>query len=71
MWSKAGRFLEGLHVVGDIITKISANCVINLHATLLFMCLFLWVSLCAIITVFIFMGIACICCMYIFTIISV
>jgi hypothetical protein len=29
MWSKAGRFVEGLHTVGDIITKISVNCVIN------------------------------------------
>jgi hypothetical protein len=43
VWSKAGRFLEGLHAVGDILTKISVNCVINLHAALLFMCLFLWV----------------------------
>jgi hypothetical protein len=25
VWSKAGRFLEGLHAVGDILTKISAN----------------------------------------------
>jgi hypothetical protein len=25
MWSKDGRFVEGLHAVGDIITKISAN----------------------------------------------
>jgi hypothetical protein len=45
MWSKAGRFMEGLHVVGDIITKISANCVINLHVALLFTCLFSWVYL--------------------------
>jgi hypothetical protein len=45
VWSKAGRFVEGIHVVGDILTKTSANCVINLHATLLFMCLFLWVYL--------------------------
>jgi hypothetical protein len=41
--SKAGRFVEGLNTVGDILTKIIVNCVINLHATLLFMCLFLWV----------------------------
>jgi hypothetical protein len=51
--SKAGRFMEGLHAVGDILTKISANCVINLHAALLFTCLFLWVIICAVITVFI------------------
>jgi hypothetical protein len=43
VWSKAGRFVEGLHAVGDILTKISVNCVINLHAALLFTCLFLWV----------------------------
>jgi hypothetical protein len=35
--------MEGLHIVGYIITKISANCVINLHVALLFMCLFLLV----------------------------
>jgi hypothetical protein len=29
MWSKARRFVEGLHAVGDILTKISANWVIN------------------------------------------
>jgi hypothetical protein len=60
VWSKAGRFVEGLHAVGDILTKISANCVINLHAALLFTCLFLWVIICVVITVFIFMGISCI-----------
>jgi hypothetical protein len=43
VWSKAGRFVEVLHTVGGILTKISANCVINLHAALLFTCLFLWV----------------------------
>jgi hypothetical protein len=37
--------VEGLHAVGDIHTKVSVNCVINLHTTLLFMCLFLWVYL--------------------------
>jgi hypothetical protein len=41
VWSKAGRFMEGLHAVGDILTKISVNCVINLHAALLFPCLVL------------------------------
>jgi hypothetical protein len=35
--------MEVLHVVGDIITKISVDCVINLHVALLFTCLFLWV----------------------------
>ena len=43
MWPKAGRFVEGLNIVGDILTKISVNCVINLHVALLFTCLFLWV----------------------------
>jgi hypothetical protein len=71
MWSKSGRFMEGLHAVGDILTKISSNCVKNLHVAFLFTCLFLWVIICAVITVFIFMGISCICCMYMFTVISV
>jgi hypothetical protein len=44
VWSKAGRFVEGLHVVGDIIIKISVNCVINLHVALLFTCLFFGLS---------------------------
>jgi hypothetical protein len=35
--------VEGLHTVGDILTKISVNCVINLPVALLFTCLFLWV----------------------------
>jgi len=45
MWSKVGRFVDGLHAVSDIITKISVNCVINLHVVVLFTCLFLWVSI--------------------------
>jgi hypothetical protein len=32
-----------MHAFGDIITKISVNCVMNLHAALSFMCLYLWV----------------------------
>jgi len=71
VWSKARRFVEGFHIVGDILTKISVNCVINLHVALLFMCIFLWVIICAIITVFIFMGISCICCIDMFIVISV
>ena len=43
MWSKAGSFVEGMHAVGDILTKISVNCVINLYVALLFTCLFFWV----------------------------
>ena len=58
MWYKAGRFVEGLYIVGDILTKISINCVINLHVSLLFTCLFLWVIICAVKNVFIFMGIS-------------
>jgi hypothetical protein len=61
VWSKAERFVECLHAVGDIFTKITDNCVINLHAPFLFTCLLLWVIICAVITVFIFMGISCIC----------
>jgi hypothetical protein len=34
-----------MHIVGDILTKISANWVIKLHVALLFMCLYLWVYL--------------------------
>jgi hypothetical protein len=63
--------MEGLNTFGEILTKIGVNCVIKLHVALLFMCLFLWVIICVVITAFNFMGIACICCMYIFTIISV
>jgi hypothetical protein len=29
VWFKDGRFVEGMHAIGDIITKISVNCVIN------------------------------------------
>jgi hypothetical protein len=61
VWSKAGRFVEGLHTVGDILTKISVNCVINLHAALLFTCYFYGFILCVIIVVCMLMGIACIC----------
>jgi hypothetical protein len=43
--SKSGRFVEGLHALCDILTKISVNCLINLHVALLFTCLFLWVYL--------------------------
>jgi hypothetical protein len=35
--------MEGLHTVGDILTKISVNYVINLDVALLFTCFFLWV----------------------------
>jgi hypothetical protein len=35
--------VEGLHIAGDIINKITSNCVINLHVALLFMCSVLWV----------------------------
>jgi hypothetical protein len=63
--------VEGLHRVGDIITKISVNCVIHLHVALLFMCVFYGFILCVFITVCIFMGISYICCMYTFIVISV
>jgi hypothetical protein len=51
MWSKAGRFVEGLHGVGGILTKISVNYVINLHVAFLFMCVFYWFILCVVITI--------------------
>jgi hypothetical protein len=50
--------MEGLHAVGDILTKISVNFVKNLHVALLFMCLFLWSILFAVMNVCIFMGIS-------------
>ena len=53
--------MEGLHVVGDILTKISVNCVINLHVALLFTCYFYGFILCVIIVFCMLMGIACIC----------
>jgi hypothetical protein len=40
VWSKAQRFVEVMHAVGDILTKIIVNCAINLHVALLFTCLF-------------------------------
>jgi hypothetical protein len=45
VWSKAGRFVEGMHAIGDILSKISVNFVINLHVALSFMCLLLWIYL--------------------------
>jgi hypothetical protein len=71
MWSKARRFVEGLYTVGDILTKISVNCgkIYMLHYYL--RVYFYGFILCVVITVFIFMGIACICCMYMFTVISI
>jgi hypothetical protein len=62
--------MGGLHVVGDILTKISTNCVINLHVALLFTCLVYRFIICVIIIVFMFMGISSICYMYAFTVIS-
>jgi hypothetical protein len=70
VWSKAGRFVEGLHAVGDILKKISVNCVIKLHAALLSTCLFYGFIICVVITVCRFLGISCICCMSMFTVIS-
>jgi hypothetical protein len=43
VWSKAGRFVEVLHTIGNILMKISVNHVIKLHAALLFTCVFLCV----------------------------
>jgi hypothetical protein len=45
VWSKVGRFVEGMYTVGGILTKIIFNYVINLQAALLFTCIFLWVYL--------------------------
>jgi hypothetical protein len=62
--------MEGLHAVGDIITKISVNCVLNymLHY---YLCVYFYGFSCVwFIPIFIFMGISCLCCMYMFTVIS-
>jgi mannose/fructose/N-acetylgalactosamine-specific phosphotransferase system component IIC len=53
--------MEGLHEVGDILTKISVKCVINymLHS---YLCgYFYGFILCVVTIVSIFMGISCIC----------
>jgi hypothetical protein len=39
VYSKAGRFVDILYAIGDNISKISINRMINLHAALLFTCL--------------------------------
>jgi hypothetical protein len=63
--------MDGLHVVGDILTKISVNCVINLHVALLFTCLFLWVSPKHDYNCLYVYRYSHICCMSVFTVISV
>jgi hypothetical protein len=63
--SKDGRLVEGMHVVGDILTKISVNFVINLHVY------FYGFILCMVIIICMFMGISCIHFMSMFTIISI
>jgi hypothetical protein len=71
MWSKAGRFVEGLDAVDDILTRISVNCVINYMLHYYLHVYFMGLSYVWFIVFFIFMGVACICHMYMFTIISV
>ena len=61
MWSKDGRFVEFMHTVVDIITNISANCVINFHVSYYLRVYFYGFILCVVINIFIFMGIVCIC----------
>jgi surface polysaccharide O-acyltransferase-like enzyme len=63
--------VDSLHTVGDILTKISTNCVINLHVALLFTCLFYGFIICVVITIWNFLGISCICCMPMFIVITV
>jgi hypothetical protein len=63
--------VDDLHATGDIITKISVNCVIKLHVALLFTYIFYGFIRCVIIIVCMFMGISCICCMSMFTVISI
>jgi hypothetical protein len=63
--------MEGLHVVGDILKKISVYYVINLHVALLFTCYSYGFILCVIIIVYMIMAIACIFRMSMFTVIPV
>jgi hypothetical protein len=49
--------VNGLHVVGDITTKISIGYVMNLHVALSFMCYFMGFIACVAITVCMFKGI--------------
>jgi hypothetical protein len=63
--------VDGLHTVGDILTKISTNYVINLHVALLFTCLFYGFIICVIIIIWMFMVISYVCFMSGFTVISV
>ena len=55
---KDGRFVDSLYAVGDNISKINTNRVINLHVALLFTCLCLQLIICVIIIVCMFMGIS-------------
>jgi hypothetical protein len=61
MWSKTGRFVEGLHAAGGILAKISVNCVINYMLHYYLRVISMGLSYVWFITVFIFMGIACVC----------
>jgi mannose/fructose/N-acetylgalactosamine-specific phosphotransferase system component IIC len=61
MWSKVGRFVEVLHIVGDILTKISVNCVINYMLYYYLHIYFYGFILCAIYNCLYIYGIACIC----------
>jgi hypothetical protein len=45
VWSKVGRFVDSMNIVGDIITNISSIGVIKIHVAVLFTCLVLWVYL--------------------------
>ena len=53
--------MDGLHTIGDILTKISTNYVINLHVALLFTCLFYGFIICVIIIIWMFMVISYVC----------
>jgi hypothetical protein len=45
MWSKFGSFVEGLHAVGDILKKISVNCVMKFTCCIvIYMCIFMGLS---------------------------
>jgi hypothetical protein len=66
--------VEGMHAVGDILTKISVNCVFIpalLCCIIIYVFIFMGLSYVWFIPVFIFMGISCLCYMYMFSVIYV
>jgi hypothetical protein len=63
--------MEGLHTVGDILTNINVNYVL-IYMLHYYLCVYFYGFSCVWFRpIFIFMGIACLCCMYMFIVISI